>query len=109
MISAVNRGPGTANIRRVVYQVGWFKRLIKDRDKYETVEPFESKDHELPVKLDMGDRTEFTLPYESGCFLDLKPTRIGMTDIFGRTHWAPRRELREVAGRYEIAFGKCKR
>jgi hypothetical protein len=43
-------------------------------------------------------------PYKQECLLAETPKRIGISDSFGRMHWAPRRELKRAIRQYQKDF-----
>jgi hypothetical protein len=52
----------------------------------------------LPKRLAVGETVSLLVPYGEDCLLKDPVKAIGLRDSFGKTHWAPRREL-EAAGR----------
>jgi len=40
----------------------------------------------------------------TACFLHTSPTHIGISDSFGKVHWAPRSRVKEAIARYRRDF-----
>ncbi len=107
-LRATNHGPGPVTIlmidgrnapvwRRLIRQIVYFVIL------HDHTNPMSGQ---LPKRLEVGDSVTLLLPYDADCFLKNRFTRIGLSDSFGRTHWAPRRNIREVKASYKAKFGK---
>jgi hypothetical protein len=58
----------------------------------------------LPHRMNMAEKINLIFPYDRDCFLDSRPTHIGVNDSFGRAHWAPRRQVRKAIAEYEKDF-----
>src|SRR4051794_29508396 len=50
---------------------------------------------QLPAKLAVGDQLRLVVPEDSICFFGERVFGVGMTDSFGRTHWAKKRRLHQ--------------
>jgi hypothetical protein len=49
---------------------------------------------DLPKRLAVGESASMLLPYDPDCFLKESPARVGLHDSFGRSHFAPVKQLR---------------
>ena len=58
----------------------------------------------LPNRLNMAEKINLVFSYNHDCFLESRPTHVGLCDSFGRYHWAPRRQVREAIAQYEEDF-----
>jgi hypothetical protein len=54
----------------------------------------------LPKRLEVGEKAILLLPCKRGSFLAEDPTHMGVTDSFGRYHWASRESLECAKRRY---------
>ena len=106
-ITAVNHGPGTANLQMICAKskVDGLMGLFRSDHgiiKYIPQSPLSSA---LPGKVEMGDKTLYQLPYTDECFLKHKIKAIGVSDVFGRVHWAPKKDIRLMLSEYQKDFG----
>jgi hypothetical protein len=107
LICGTNFGPGKIRINTIrVNRKSVFSRF-KRGAKYGVLihdykNPISGK---LPITLDIGERVDLIFPFEKGCFLAQKPSHIGLSDYFGREHWAPKKALRQAQAEYDKAFG----
>lgn len=58
----------------------------------------------LPYKIEVGDTVTLLLPYDANCFLKEPASHIGVSDSFGRLHYAPRKQLREAQRQFHKDF-----
>jgi hypothetical protein len=106
-LEATKHGPGEIVCKGAIAKTGSFLRLLFTEFPYGFIVP----DHghplcsRLPRRIDVGDKVSIIFPYNQGCFLANLPKRIGISDSFGRTHWAPRRELKHAHRQYLKDFG----
>ena len=100
------QGAVTANIT-VLQKTGFFRKLFRC-SKYWIVNP----DHKhlycskLPIKLNMSDEVRLIFPYNKECFLCKKPNRVGISDNYGKTHWASRQSIKAAIKQYKKDFPK---
>jgi hypothetical protein len=50
-------------------------------------------------KIDVGEDLQSYLPIRAAAFVDHRITAIGYSDTFGRTHWAPKAQVKAVGKR----------
>jgi len=55
-----------------------------------------------------ADGTAIVFPFDKDCFLKEYYSDIGMTDGYGRTHWAPRTQLTKARNEYKRQFLQTK-
>ena len=68
---------------------------------YRSIGPFSGG---LPKELDVGESLSLFFPYEELSFLNGPITKIGVTDVFGAHHWAPRKQLQEALKQFRTDF-----
>jgi hypothetical protein len=101
-VEALNLGPIPNRINVVFLRCGWWARKIR-RTPVSAV----FADHAHPAttqagkRIEVGDTGTFIIPMLSGGFLDQDDwAQIGMSDGFGRMHWAPRSDMKGLRKRY---------
>ena len=105
-VRALNLGPLPNRLGIVFTRRSWWHRKIHPTEAFAFITP----DHTHPActqagaRLEVGDTGTFVFPYDKDCFLREDSAKIGITDGYGRTHWAPRTQLREVRERYRDKF-----
>lgn len=107
-ITAVNFGPGAANLQMIhaKEKVDGFSGLFRSQHgiiKYIKIDPYSSA---LPIKIEMGDKAFFQLPYNKNCFLKNKLKALGISDVFGRVHWISKKDIRFIESEYQKDFLK---
>jgi hypothetical protein len=58
----------------------------------------------LPALLDVGEELTVVFPYDERCFLSEPVTHVGLIDSFGRSHWVPRKHVREAVKQFKRDF-----
>jgi hypothetical protein len=64
---------------------------------------------QLPKKLEVGEKLTLLIPWRQDCFLSTDMTHIGLSDTFGRLHWAPRSDVERAGAEYKKEFGDGKK
>jgi len=110
VISATNLGPGEMTINGIVAMQGTFLLHPRKRARNFVILPdytsgFGSR---LPAKLARGDSAEVYLPYTAQCILKEPITHVGLRDSYGRTHWAPKKQLRNCRAEWRKEFLEAK-
>lgn len=106
-IRATNFGPGVVTLSSIVAKNAPLWRHVFKRVQYAFITP----DHtnplsgRLPAKLETGDKVELLLPYDADCLLSKAFTHVGLTDFYGRSHWAPRGDLKRAYIEWRKNFG----
>lgn len=97
-ITATNFGPGVATLSSIIVKNAPVWRRILTKVKWAIITPDygNTLSARLPAKLETGDKVELLLPYDEKCFLSEAFTHVGLSDYYGRKHWAPRRDLRKA-------------
>src|SRR2546430_3429860 len=87
-VSGVNYGPGPCACVGVVAEKKSLNRWLKNKWKTGFVVPDFANPlcTKLPHKLNMAEEVHLFFRMQKDCILAYRPTRIGITDSFGRTH-----------------------
>lgn len=102
-LEAVNLGPSPNRIGLPFARKGWLQRSLLDRKRGRAMvyPDFSHWAASKPsTRVEVGDSVTFIFPCVAPTFLDENFSGIGISDGFGRMHWAPRRQLREARTRY---------
>lgn len=107
ILSGINHGPGEVVCRGAVARTGSFIRSLFREFPYGFIVPDHANPYcsKLPTRLAVGDEVSVVFPYDRECFLVKPPNRIGITDSFGRTHWASKKGLKLANRQYRKDFG----
>lgn len=106
-IDATNFGPRKIKCTSIYAKNSTLLRRIFRRVQYAFIvhdytDVYSTK---LPCELEVGDTCNLFLDFNKGCFLSEPFTHIGISDSFGRTHWAPKKDVRKARREYEERFG----
>lgn len=106
-ITATNFGPGAVTLSSIVARNAPLWRRILRKVQYAFITPdyTNALSGRLPVKLDTGDKVELLLPYDAECLLSHTFTHVGLTDFYGRSHWAPRHAMKKAHAEWSKDFG----
>lgn len=108
VLSATNFGPGSINCSMIrLKEAPLWRRLLRQTKHafmiYDYENPLSGK---LPVCLEVGQSLDLLIRWQEDCFLRNTITHIGLSDSFGRTHWASYRDVRKARKLYVMHFGK---
>lgn len=106
VLTITNFGPGDINLSMIQMKYAPLWRRILRKAKYAIIihdytNPLSAK---LPIKLSAGDRIDLLLPHNGKSFLGEPCTHIGISDYFGRIHWASRKRLAEAKKAFKKDF-----
>lgn len=106
LLGATNHGPGSVKIQMVVLmRASWWRHIFRRTGHavliHDYTNPLSGK---LPSKLEVGEGIDLLFSYDANCFLSGKWTHIGVTDSFGRTHWAPTQSVRDARAKFREKF-----
>lgn len=106
-ITAINYGPGSIKLMSIVLiESSFLKRAFRKERyaflMYDYENPYSGK---LPATIDVGEGIDLFLDYDEDCFLKESLTQLGITDSFGRTHWAPKKTMSNLRRKWEAKFG----
>lgn len=101
-LSGTNCGPGEICCTGVVITKDSIARRLKRQWRLGFGVPDFSHPmcHKLPRRIDMAEEVNLVFPLSAECVLAYRPSRIGISDSFGRVHWASERETREAVATF---------
>jgi hypothetical protein len=97
-IEVTNFGPGAVNVSTIcAKQAPLWRRLLRKTKHavitHDWTNPMSAK---MPSKIEIGDKINLLLPYDKDCFLKEPFTDVGVSDYYGRIHWAPKYQIRKA-------------
>jgi len=97
-LKATNFGPGPVTMSTICVREAsvWRRAIRKVRFAIITPDYTNPMSAKLPAKIEVGDKIELLLPYDKDCFFKLPFTHVGISDYYGRIHWAPRKQFKEA-------------
>ena len=97
ILSAVNHGPGAVKLSMVAYRKTSLWRRIRRKSELGVIihDYTDQMSARLPHKLDVGESIDIMLGTPEKLEFSEDTTHIGINDTFGRSHWAPRRDVRD--------------
>jgi hypothetical protein len=102
-LSALNLGPIPNRVNMPYMTKSWLRRIIlRDSWPHAVIlpdyhHPGTSNEQQRTSRIEIGDSITFAFPLDDESFLsNAEYIGIGVTDGFGRAHFAPRRQLREL-------------
>ncbi len=106
VLTATNFGPGRITLNMItLMEAPLWRRLLRCQKTavmiYDYENPFSTR---LPIKIEVGDKAELLIRWEKECFLGKPTTHIGLSDSFGRVHWAPAADVRKARAEYRNEF-----
>ena len=102
-ITATNFGPNKIICSSISGKNATLWRRVSRKIAYAFIvhdykDPYSSK---LPCELSVGEKCNLFLSFDKKCFLSEPLTHIGITDSFGRTHWAPKKDVVKLRKEYK--------
>ena len=74
-----------------------FKKLLKKSKHGVLIHDYKNPlSGQLPSTLDVGEKIDLIFPWDSELLCNNEPSHIGISDSFGRTHWAHKNEVKKV-------------
>jgi hypothetical protein len=106
IVSATNHGPGAVNVSMVqLRRTSLWRRLSRRTEHAVMIHDFTNPlSGQLPKTLGVGETIDLLFPYERQCLLGENWSHVGISDTFGRVHWAPTRHVREARKTYRGKF-----
>jgi len=105
-----NLGPGKVHLESIyIAKLSWLRffgrkiaKIFKSESKYAHVMWDHTNEYssKLPTSLDVGEKATFLLKSNQESFLSVNPTHAGITDSFGRFHWASTASLKATKSEY---------
>jgi len=110
-VEALNMGPMPNRIGLSFVRKNWIERRVFDRERGSAM-IYPDYHHRLATpastRLEVGDQANLFFPYDKDCFLKESYSQIGVSDGFGRIHWASRRDVRKARKKYQDDFAASK-
>ena len=101
-VEALNMGPDSNRFRIVFCRNSWWQRRIKGAVGGAFI--YSDYAHVAATRggerIEVGDTATSVFPYDADCFLKDDFVQVGVSDGYGRMHWAPRAQLRKVRKKY---------
>ncbi|MFH0772572.1 MAG: hypothetical protein V1933_08140 [Candidatus Omnitrophota bacterium] len=106
VISATNFGPGNINLSMIQMKYSGFWLWLFRKSQYAVIihdykNPLSAQ---LPNNVKVGNKIDLLLPYNQECFLSAPCTHIGLSDYYGRIHWAPKKDIKQAKKKYKKDF-----
>ena len=108
-IRATNHGPGQVTLNTLcLLNTSLWKKLWRDESHAVLCHDFTNvHSSKLPVKLEVGETIELFVDYDKDCVLKYDFSNIGISDSFGKIHWAPKKQLSQLRKEWFSKFGKA--
>lgn len=105
-VGVTNHGPGPVRIEMIVgKRASVWQRLLRRVRHFIVISDYANPlNPKLPAKIEVGDSLNLLLPYTPSSFLNSAATHVGISDSFGRSHFAPRRLLLEAKSQFAKDF-----
>lgn len=106
-LTVTNHGPGSVNLSMVqMKNTSLFKWLFRKQEYAVVIHDYENPlSAQLPHKLEVGEKIDLLFTYDKDCLLKDGWSHVGISDYFGRSHWAKKKEVREANKRWCRDFG----
>jgi hypothetical protein len=106
MFSSTNHGPGSVKVEMLVLKnSSWWRRLLRKTKHavltHDYTNPLSGR---VPSSIAVGDTLQLVMTYDNDCFLGHDWSHIGISDSFGRVHWAPLSHVNEARARFKKDF-----
>ncbi len=105
-ITATNHGPGIITCRSILASKRKLFRWARPRYLFIIHDYTNPLSAQLPKKMEVGESITLLFHYKEKQFLAWRPTHVGMTDSFGRLHWADRASVKEAVDAYLKDFSE---
>jgi len=109
-ICATNHGPGVVNLGMVrMKNSSWWRWLFRREEYGVVIHDYQNPlSGQLPCKLGVGEKLDLLFHYDADCMLKNGWSHIGLSDSFGRTHWAKSKQVRIAIKQWRKDFGRKK-
>lgn len=105
-VDALNLGPLPNRVSMICIRKSWINRILHPDDSNAVITPDwrHWANTAAGTRLDVGDTAQFVIPFDRDAFLKENFIDIGVSDGYGRIHWAKRKQLRVAKKRYRMRF-----
>jgi hypothetical protein len=106
VLSTTNMGPGQISLSMIQLRAApLWRRLLRKTKHAVMIHDYQNPlSGQLPAYLDVGERIDLLIRYERDCFLSEDFTHIGLSDSFGRIHWASAKDVKQARKAYQKKF-----
>lgn len=106
-LTAVNHGPGTVTVSSIIAMNTsiWHRMTRTVQYAYVTPDYANPYGGRIPAKLEPGEKVELFLPFDSECVLGQMLSHVGVSDFFGRNHWASQASMKAARAAWKREFG----
>lgn len=105
-VDALNLGPFPNRLGVVWCRKSWWQRRVNPTQSFAHV--YSNYGHVAATpsgeRIEVGDTGTHIFTYDVDCFLNNDWAQVGVSDGYGRYHWAPRKQLCEVHDKYQRDF-----
>ncbi|MEQ1813502.1 MAG: hypothetical protein ABL860_03500 [Candidatus Nitrotoga sp.] len=111
IISAVNFGPGKLHLNSIRFMhTSLLKKMFQNWKHGVLIHDYQNPlSGKLPAILDVGEKIDFLFSWSAETLCSKAPSHIGIADSFGRTHWAPRKNVIAVNKQWLSEFSSVTR
>jgi len=105
-ITATNHGPGVVNLSMIqMKNASIWKWLVRKKEFAVVIHDYTNPlSGQLPHKLEVGEKIDVLLPYDAECLLKNGWSHVGLSDYFGRTHWAKKKDVKIANEKWKSDF-----
>lgn len=107
-ISAVNYGPGKIRLNIIRFKKTTFMQTITRKWTHGVL--FHDWENplsgQLPSSLEVGQTLDLIFPWTDDNIFSHHPTKLGICDSFGKTHWCSNSDIKKVQKQWNEAFSK---
>lgn len=105
-LEALNMGPLPNRLGVAWCRKSWWQRYRKPKESLAHI--YSDYGHVAATqsgqRIEVGDTGTHVFPYDGDCFLKFDWVEVGVAHGYGRMHWAPRSQLRQVLKKYRADF-----
>ncbi len=109
ILSATNHGPGIVNLSMVqMKDTSLLKWLFRKQQYAVVIHDYTNPlSGQLPHKLDVGKGIDLLFTYDKECMLKNGWSHVGISDSFGRVHWAKSKQVKKAIKKWKEDFSGC--
>ncbi|APO74294.1 hypothetical protein AM571_CH01459 [Rhizobium etli 8C-3] len=96
-VEALNLGPSPNRAVAVFARPSWLNRKLGKRSAYIHPDYTHIANNVPKERIEVGNGATFVFPLSTNTFLDAGFSQVGVSDGFGKIHWADRKEMLKAA------------
>ncbi|WP_133162149.1 hypothetical protein [Hyphococcus luteus] len=106
IIDAVNHGPGNVHLQVINFRRGnILDRVMRKSSRGVMIHDYENLlSGQLPKRLDVGEKVTLIFPWVQDSLLAENPSKVGLSDTFGRINWASQKKVKKARKKWEDDF-----